>query len=123
MLPHAGADLGRGRTRGRVRIRRVHLDSEVEAVEERRREPPEVPGPLDLRTAAIVVGAAAGAGVAAGDQEEVRRELDRAGCAADAHDAFFEGMEVSRNLAMRSSRNPASSRCPAIARQTPQEVT
>ena len=79
-----------GRAGCRVGIGSEHPEPEVEPIEQRRRQPPQVPRALHVGAAAVGLDPTTRARVAARDQQEVGRELGGARRPADPHDAFFE---------------------------------
>ena len=80
-----------GRLTGPVAgLGRVHFEAQVEAVEQRRRQPAAVPRALRLGAFAARPAATARARVRARDEEEVGREHDRHRLARDAHDVLLD---------------------------------
>jgi len=90
---HGGLDLrahGRGGRAGcRIGISE-YPEPEVEPIEQRRRQPPQVPRALHVGAAAVGLDPTTRARVAARDQQEVGREFGGARRPADPHDALFE---------------------------------
>jgi hypothetical protein len=71
-------------------LRRLHDNPEIEAIEQRGRQSAAIARALRVTAPARVPASSARAGICAGNEEEVGGELDRAGRAAHAHDAFLE---------------------------------
>jgi site-specific DNA recombinase len=104
------------------------VEAKVEAVEEGSRDPAPVSLALHLVAAARRVAAPAGAGVAAADEHEVRREGERHRLPADADDSLLErlaqGVEHRRGELgelVEEQRTPVRPRCMMFLDMAPRQ--